>query len=432
METNEKTVLSENENISPKKKNNKGIIIGIIIAAVIVLAVGIGLGIYNSPENRMSRQLDLGQKYLEEQNYEQAVVAFNDAIEIDDRCLEAYLGGMEAYAMLGDIENQKALYEKALGKVREFNAEEIEADRENVVMLYLEAETVYAGDDEKILDILQEGYKLTGDERLESKIENLQTKIKEAEKLLVQKKVEEYLQDERDQFVDMWCNISNGSCYLTYEQIEKKVSPYIELLELYKELFPNDTLGLDSLQYLYYMVGEYEACLDIRKHLYDITGSEVYSIEGYMKKDEYGEVVFDKFGRSIKQIDPDGGICEYEYDNNGRIIKYCNSTGYVYGNVAVGQNYGKLLRRFEYDTDGRILKETKECYDDSEKIASFTVLTYEYNEHGCKLHLYEENFNGALDIVEADLDIIIDQYGNATNWNGGYSIDYDSGIVEFD
>ena len=111
MELDDKTVLNENENISPKKKNNKGIMIGIIIAVVIVLAVGIGLGIYNSPTNRLSRQLDLGQKYLEEQNYEQAIVAFNEAIEIDPMSVEAYLGLADAYVALDDLESAISVLE---------------------------------------------------------------------------------------------------------------------------------------------------------------------------------------------------------------------------------------------------------------------------------------------------------------------------------
>jgi len=104
MVTNDKTVQTEYESAFPKKKNNKGILIGIIIAVAIALAVGIGFGIYNSPENRLSRQLDLGQKYLEEQNYEQAIVAFNQAIVLEPMSVEAYMGLADAYIGMGDTE----------------------------------------------------------------------------------------------------------------------------------------------------------------------------------------------------------------------------------------------------------------------------------------------------------------------------------------
>ena len=105
METNEKAVSIECENRLPKKKNNKVIIIGIILTAIIAFVVG--LIIYNSSDNSISEQLDLGQKYLEEQDYEQAVIAFNTVIEIDDKCVEAYIGLAETYIRMGE-------YDKAL------------------------------------------------------------------------------------------------------------------------------------------------------------------------------------------------------------------------------------------------------------------------------------------------------------------------------
>ncbi len=39
----------------------------------------------DSSAEKLQKQLDLGQKYLEEMNYEEVVVAFEAAIEIDPR-----------------------------------------------------------------------------------------------------------------------------------------------------------------------------------------------------------------------------------------------------------------------------------------------------------------------------------------------------------
>lgn len=129
MGTNEKAVSIECENLLPKKKKNKGIIIGIILTAVIAFVVG--LIIYNRSENSISEQLDLGQKYLEEQEYEQAIVAFNKVIEIDDKCVEAYIGLAETYIRMGE-------YDKAL-------------------------------------KIAQKGYEITGDESLAEYIDMLES-----------------------------------------------------------------------------------------------------------------------------------------------------------------------------------------------------------------------------------------------------------------
>lgn len=173
----------------------------------------------------------------------------------------------------------------------------------------------------KSLD-LQEGYDLTGDERLKSKIENLQVKIKEAEKLLIQQKREGFTTDQRNRLVMIRNSMINGSCYLTYEQIEKEVSPYIELLEKYKELFPDNVYGWADLEIFYYMIGEYEACLDIRKQVYEITGDESYS-EEYV---ESGRVITRRSYNSSAETDGDyteyfDSIYTYEYDNNGRVAK---------------------------------------------------------------------------------------------------------------
>lgn len=115
----------EKSGTSKKSGGKKWGIVGGII--VILLAIIIGISIYNSPSNRLSRQLNLGQRCLEEQNYEQAIVEFDKAIAIDPMSVEAYLGKAQAYEGLGDID--------------------------------------------MVLQTLEEGYKLTNDERLLEVIE---------------------------------------------------------------------------------------------------------------------------------------------------------------------------------------------------------------------------------------------------------------------
>lgn len=107
MEASERVVLSDMENHSSKKKKNKAVVAGILAVVIIALAVGIGFAISNGSAKKISEQLDLGQKYMEEMDYEQAVVTFNGIIEIDDKCVDAYLGLTETYIRMGE-------YDKAL------------------------------------------------------------------------------------------------------------------------------------------------------------------------------------------------------------------------------------------------------------------------------------------------------------------------------
>lgn len=99
-------------------------IVGIVI--IVVLALIIGINIYSAPAKQLAQQLDLGQKYLVEQDYEQAVVAFSQAIDIDPMSADAYIGLADAYVGLGDID--------------------------------------------KALEILEQGYAMTGDERFQQEI----------------------------------------------------------------------------------------------------------------------------------------------------------------------------------------------------------------------------------------------------------------------
>lgn len=57
-------------------------------------------------------QYDLGIRYLSKGNYEEAIIAFTAAIEIDPKNPEAYLKAAEAYEALGDSEAAKAILEK--------------------------------------------------------------------------------------------------------------------------------------------------------------------------------------------------------------------------------------------------------------------------------------------------------------------------------
>lgn len=166
--------------VTANKENKKKGLVLLIIAVIVVLACGLGLGIYNTPENRLMRSLETAQKYLLEQDYEQAILAFEQAIAIDERCIEAYLGGMEAYAQLGEEQKQTEFFEKALNVARTLTAEELEAEKESVINIYLKAEEIYVNEPEKLLEILREGYEKTGAEILLMKVEALEKTLEGA------------------------------------------------------------------------------------------------------------------------------------------------------------------------------------------------------------------------------------------------------------
>lgn len=92
-----------NENLAVKD-NKKIISIGIIITAIVILS---SIVIYSSviKPQKYSEYLDLGNKYLLEGNYEEAILAFEKAIKIDEKSTEARVGAAKGYIGINDVDN---------------------------------------------------------------------------------------------------------------------------------------------------------------------------------------------------------------------------------------------------------------------------------------------------------------------------------------
>ena len=163
--------MSEETTNTIQQNNRKKVIAIIAATAVILIVLAVGIGIYNTPTNRLQRQLDLGNKYLEEQDYEQAAIAFEEAIAIDDRCMEAYMGGIEAYLGAGNVDGAKDFYDRTLTMISGLDTDFANTNMDSIVEIYLVADAVYGDEWEKILQVLENGYTFTGeDSRIKDKL----------------------------------------------------------------------------------------------------------------------------------------------------------------------------------------------------------------------------------------------------------------------
>lgn len=123
-------------------------------------------------------QYDLGIRYLEEGNYEEAIIAFTAAIEIDSKQAPAYVGRGDAYVLSGETEDNltaaKLDYEKA-----------IELDKTSA-KAYLGLADVYIRhrDYDKALEILKTGDENTGKASvIEQKLEEIKAHNTESKDL---------------------------------------------------------------------------------------------------------------------------------------------------------------------------------------------------------------------------------------------------------
>ena len=83
-------------------------ILSLILVCLVLLS-----GCSQSAEEQWQEQYDLGVRYLSEGNYEEAVIAFTAAIEIDPKRREAYSGLADAYMALGEYEQAEAVWMRA-------------------------------------------------------------------------------------------------------------------------------------------------------------------------------------------------------------------------------------------------------------------------------------------------------------------------------
>lgn len=96
-----------NSDTSQEIKKKKKWFIPVIIAAVLMLfafaiAVIVIISTVAVPTGKLKKQLDLGDKYITDMDYENAVLAYREAIQIDPKCEEAYLALGDASLVLAD------------------------------------------------------------------------------------------------------------------------------------------------------------------------------------------------------------------------------------------------------------------------------------------------------------------------------------------
>ena len=110
------------ENIAAMpNKSKSGLIAVISISAVVLIGIFIALiMIFSHPntQSQLNEQISLGEKYLNEENYEEAIVAFKKAIEIEPNTPELYIKLADAYIAKGDTANAISILQEGYEKTQ--------------------------------------------------------------------------------------------------------------------------------------------------------------------------------------------------------------------------------------------------------------------------------------------------------------------------
>lgn len=378
---------------------------------VCVLLAGCG----NSIEKEVTEQLSLGQKYLDELDYEQAIAAYEAVLEIDPKNEEAIVKLIESYFEIEEYdlaislvneEEENIFSVESIDKIEDIQ-ERIDSNIEKARVSFIENLLIEQG--LELSDLIKfdgEGnvveYDETGAYINKKKFYDEEGKITLAE---------EYFED--------------GSIILTYE--------YNENGDLVREIYPDGSVGMS-----YEYDEEYKLLCEIlpsgevmASYEYDQDGNLVSKILSYGSSHKYE---YDSDNNLIQDmnygIDEDGEQFVYSisyYDKNNNLVKY-----YIGGNPGRYEEY-------EYDENGNKIKYI-EYYEDG------TMEDWiEYNENGnwtkqkfyfdgrlrsTNEYIYDENYNRIQTLVTDEngnivIEIRYDTEGNEiyyNNFGSGWNI----------
>ncbi len=360
-------------------KNKLKFIIPIVIAVIAIIVAALCIDFTPAERVDIPSLVSTAQKYLIENNYEQAIAEFNKIIEIDPINVDAYIGIADAYIGIGDTE--------------------------------------------KAIEWLQKGYELTGNERLKAMIDKLNSDDEvtvtamETSALTEADTTSEPIKNEvKISYADEWYSI------FKYE------NKNIVGMELY------DMSGNKRLNANYEYIGnEVERTVYVDDVLYsteNVTFGDIMAEEEKLKKERANTReehdnnwwVYDENGDCIEHgwhnLDSDGNPTndsgEDWYYNNGKIYKthdYFYSLGWEHNTYYDGKGYplkregngygnghDNITYTYEYDEYGYPIiqyQNGKKCteyinfYNDNKFVYAISHFEDEYND----IHSFEINNN---------------------------------------
>ena len=171
-DTNKASELETVVTIAQGKSRKKGLAILCAIAVILAVVVGIVV-VSGSSGKKLQEQLDLGNKYLQEMDYERAVAAFNAVLEIDPKNPDAYKGLVDAYYAMGDMDSLLETLDRAAAELEGEAADNFMDYASSRMSAYIEEIYVKNGQYDNALRYAQRGYDVTKKEEMQKLVERI-------------------------------------------------------------------------------------------------------------------------------------------------------------------------------------------------------------------------------------------------------------------
>ena len=275
-------------------KNRKRVLLSATVLILALVVIAFIFAVSNSSSARLQKQLDLGHRYMEELNYEQAIAAFEAAISIEPKCVEAYMGLADIYLATGDIDSA--------------------------------------------IKVLERGYDETDDDVLLERINNLKPDSPATVDTGISPSQQDTDDDWQSEFADLkelysdyvssgrggyvMSNCDWKMCFLTVDEMRIAYDPLIARMEDYLEYKENHNISYqDEYEYFNDYISDYTIReLYIITHQFDKSGQKsfghVESEDGYISDyDEYNRQVY--FERK-----PEGNNVSFVWGDDGCVTSY--------------------------------------------------------------------------------------------------------------
>ncbi|MCD7785520.1 MAG: tetratricopeptide repeat protein [Oscillospiraceae bacterium] len=397
------------------------------IILVVVLTATMFTSCASIDKALLSTYLNLGEKYLLDLDYEQAIVYFNKVIEVEPRNSRAYMGAAEAYVGLGDVESAIELLRTAL----DVFSDDEEVTIELLEMLieidpatsewYITLADIYEGreDTGSAIAVLSDGVNAVTDS--DSLILLLQRLIaldpanvdwyldlaqvyvdagNRTSAISTLKQGMDDVGDDKTKLYDKLIEIDSGTTDWYFELAEvyedkNNISSAVDTLELGLNSFEDDTTKIDfseelieidetnaewylTIAYIYIDQSNTESAIAILREGLE-KASDTTEIEALLEQlspDLTGFVT-----TSYYIYDEDGNLVNsYEYSQSGMIQV---NTGKIY--YADGTTSTSLHTR-EYDSNGNLVRENDE-YD-----SFIQEYIHEYDSNGNRVKTVEVDY----------------------------------------
>lgn len=313
----------------------------------LLIACAISFYLYNKPEHKIERLLELADSLIEEENYEEAIIKIDEILDMDDANIDAYVYLENVYTKQNDIENLKVTLEKIIEK-KVAGVEE-----------YLCLADIYSDQKEyyKCREVLKRGVEDTNDQRLKDY-------LVESSNIIAAVEDKERFEKERVKYV---AEIENKENELD-AAIEQIMVCGVGLKELFN-MSPREVADLFEVstgKHALYQVGDDE--YDIRALIFNSEGNRIVSY--YLEGNRPVLQIIDPgvlSGEYEKYVDIPAALPNCEYIAVENDLEWANDTKlryyfaeYDYGEAdyrieVITENYSFMLSR-DIAFDARFLK----------------------------------------------------------------------------